>query len=136
LHERGRLREAQEVLIGAAKANPDHGDAFRWLGEVVIKRGDLPRARTLLEYAEELSPNDRRVTELLIEAGGTPTFRSPRPRTDFEHTRVANARALADRMHEDPGAEETTRVGPELTELLAAETSDRSADPGLGIDEP
>jgi len=138
LLDRGRLREAQEVLIGAAKANPDHGDAFRWLGEVVIKRGDLPRARALLEYAEELSPNDRRVTELLIEAGGTPTFRSARPKTDFEHTRVSNARALADRMHED-SLDEPTRVGPEISELLAAETSDRhrrSPSPALGIDEP
>lgn len=142
LLDRGRVREAQEVLIAAAKANPDHGDAFRWLGEVVIKRGDLPRARALLEYAEELSPNDRRVTELLIEAGGTPTFRSPRPKTDFEHTRVSNARALADRMHEDP-TDEPTRVGPEISELLAAETSDRhrpgpsmGPGPGLGIDEP
>jgi tetratricopeptide (TPR) repeat protein len=134
LFHRGRLRESQEVLIGAAKANPDHGDAFRWLGEVVIKRGELPRARVLLEYAEELSPNDRRVTELLIEAGGTPTFRSPRPKTDFEHTRVSNARALADRMHEDP-ADEPTRVGPHLTELLAAETSGPQGQ-GLGIDEP
>jgi tetratricopeptide (TPR) repeat protein len=112
LLDRGRLREAQEVLIAAAKANPDHGDAFRWLGETVIRRGDLPRARVLLEYAEELSPNDRRVGELLVEAGGSPTFRSPRPRTDFEHTRVANARALAERMHEEPDALEVTRVGP------------------------
>jgi tetratricopeptide (TPR) repeat protein len=138
LLDRGRVREAQEVLIGAAKANPDHGDAFRWLGEVVIKRGDLPRARALLEYAEELSPNDRRVTELLIEAGGTPTFRSARPNTDFEHTRVSNARALADRMHED-SLDDPTRVGPEMSELLAAETSDRhrrQPAPALGIDEP
>jgi tetratricopeptide (TPR) repeat protein len=112
LLDRGRLREAQEVLISAAKANPDHGDAFRWLGETVLKRGDLPRARTLLEYAEELSPNDRRVVELLVEAGGSPTFRAARPRTDFEHTRVANARALADKMHEQPDGLEVTRVGP------------------------
>jgi tetratricopeptide (TPR) repeat protein len=132
---RGRLREAQEVLIGAAKANPDHGDAFRWLGETVMKRGDLMHARVLLEYAEELSPNDRRVTELLIEAGGTPTFRSARPKTDFEHTRVSNARALADRMHVDPEDDDPTRVGPELSELLAAETSD-GANRGLSLDEP
>jgi tetratricopeptide (TPR) repeat protein len=140
LLDRGRMREAQEVLIAAAKANPDHGDAFRWLGEVTIKRNDLPRARALLEYAEELSPNDRRVTELLIEAGGTPTFRSARPRTDFEHTKISNARALADRMHEDPN-DDPTRVGPELSELLAADSTDgeRSAprsNAALGIDEP
>jgi tetratricopeptide (TPR) repeat protein len=112
LLDRGRLREAQDVLIAAAQANPDHGDAFRFLGETVIKRGDLPRARALLEYAEELSPSDRRVMELMVEAGGTPVFRPPRPRTDFEHTRVANARPLADRMHEQPDALEVTRVGP------------------------
>lgn len=132
LLDRGRLREALEVLIGAAKANPDHGDAFRWLGEAVIKRGDMPRARALLEYAEELSPNDRRVTELLIEAGGTPSFRSPRPKTDFEHTRISNARALADRMHEVPGDDFRPGSGPH-------EMPDAGSHPGgagLGIDEP
>jgi tetratricopeptide (TPR) repeat protein len=133
LLDRGRLREAQETLIAAAKANPDHGDAFRWLGEVVIKRDDLPRARILLEYAEDLSPNDRRVSELLIEAGGTPSLRSPRPKTDFEHTRVGNARALAERMHEDP--EEPTRVGPPITAILASEAQRPAAGAEL-VDDP
>ena len=35
----GRLREAQEVLVDAAKSNPEHGDAFRWLGELGLARG-------------------------------------------------------------------------------------------------
>jgi tetratricopeptide (TPR) repeat protein len=132
LLDRGRLREAQEVLIAAAKANPDHGDAFRWLGETVIKRGDLPRARTLLEYAEEISPSDKRVAELLVEAGGAPAFRAPRPKSDFEHTRVANARALADRMHEDPDELEPSYLESSL-ETVAGRSKLRSAE---GFDEP
>jgi tetratricopeptide (TPR) repeat protein len=132
LLERGRLREAQEVLIAAAKANPDHGDAFRWLGETVIKRGDLPRARVLLEYAEEVSPNDKRVSELLVEAGGAPTFRAARPKTDFEHTRVANARALADRMHEDPAEPDAGYLESSL-ETVAGRSRLKGAD---SFDEP
>ena len=126
LFDRGRLREAQEILIEAARANPDHGDAFRWLGEVTIKRGDLTRARALLEYAEDLSPHDRRVAELLTESGGSPTFRLPRPKTDFENTRVGNARALADRMHEELEAAEIGRARP----------SPGGPHDGLGTDDP
>jgi tetratricopeptide (TPR) repeat protein len=110
LIERGRLKEAQEVLIDAAKSSPEHGDAFRWLGDLVLKAGNGTRARTILEYAEELLPTDGRVAELLMAAGGKPTVRVPRPKTDFEHTRVGNARALAERMHEDPPAPEAPRA--------------------------
>jgi tetratricopeptide (TPR) repeat protein len=101
---RGRRAEAREVLVGAAKANPEHGDAFRWLGDLVLQEGDPDRARAILEYAEELMPSDRRVAELLTQAGGKPSMRPVRPPTDFEHTQVKDARALADRMHEDPPA--------------------------------
>jgi tetratricopeptide (TPR) repeat protein len=99
---RGRMREAQEQLVEAARANPEHGDAFRWLGELVLRRGQPDKARTLLEYAEELLPSDTRVAELLSEAGGSPQTRPSRPRTDFEDTRVGDVRRLAERMHEDP----------------------------------
>jgi tetratricopeptide (TPR) repeat protein len=110
---RRRLSEAQEVLIEAAKSSPEHGDAFRWLGEVVLERGDRERARTILEYAEELSPSVAAVGTLLTRAGGKPLPRTVRPKTDFEHTRVGDARALAQRMHEDPpgaGEEPSTPV--------------------------
>jgi tetratricopeptide (TPR) repeat protein len=99
---RGRLREAQEQLVEAARANPEHGDAFRWLGELVLRRGQAASARTLLEYAEELLPSDARVAELLLAAGGAPQPKTVRPRTDFEDTRVGDIRRLAERMHEDP----------------------------------
>jgi tetratricopeptide (TPR) repeat protein len=106
LIDRGRLSEAQEVLVEAARASPENGDAFRWLGDAVLRRGDRVRALAILEFAEELLPTDAQVAEVLVRAGGTPLARGPRPKTDFEQTRVANARALADRMHEDPSAPE------------------------------
>ena len=99
---RGRLREAQEQLVEAARTNPEHGDAFRWLGELILRRGQAGQARTLLEYAEELLPSDARVAELLLAAGGAPQPKVPRPRTDFEDTKVGDIRRLAERMHEDP----------------------------------
>jgi tetratricopeptide (TPR) repeat protein len=96
--------EAKEVLVNAAKANPEHGEAFRWLGDLILQQGDANRARALLEYAEELMPGDGQVADLLAEAGGKPLSRTSRPLSDFEHTRVKDARALAERMHEDPPA--------------------------------
>jgi tetratricopeptide (TPR) repeat protein len=99
---RGRLREAQEQLVEAARANPEHGDVFRWLGELILRRGQAPQARALLEYAEELLPSDGRVAELLLAAGGAPQPKVARPRTDFEDTKVGDIRKLAERMHEDP----------------------------------
>lgn len=105
-----RPLEAQDVLIAAARAHPDHGEAFRWLGEVLIRRGDLAHARIILEYAEELSPHDGRVADLVTRAGGTPKLGPARLLSDFEHTRVTNARALAERMLDEPGEPNTPTV--------------------------
>jgi tetratricopeptide (TPR) repeat protein len=114
LLQRGRLREAQDVLVDAAKSSPEHGDAFRWLGELSLRKGDAEHARPILEYAEELMPTDTQVADLLLKSGGKPLPRVIRPKTDFEHTRVGNARKLAERMHEDPPTPPTTvsRVDP------------------------
>ena len=134
LFARGRLREAQDVLIEAAKASPEHGDAFRWLGEVILKRGDRDRARAVLEYAEELSPSEAVIAELLTRAGGRPLPRSARPKTDFEHTRVGNARALAERMHEDPpeGGEDNEERATPIVELRSKPGGELEAHPGPG----
>ncbi len=95
LVESARTDEAQAVLIGAARGNTEHAEAFRVLAELVMKRGNRERARTLLEYAEELVPHDQKVARLLVEAGGTPTAKGARLQSDFEDTRVLKAENLA-----------------------------------------
>jgi tetratricopeptide (TPR) repeat protein len=130
---RKRLREAQEVLVEAAKSSPEHGDAFRWLGEVVLERGDRDRARIILEYAEELSPSATVVGALLTRAGGNPLPRAVRPKTDFEHTRVGDARALAQRMHEDPPQDSSVEGEERSTPVVDGRKLDEPAPPpGLG----
>jgi tetratricopeptide (TPR) repeat protein len=119
LLEDGRTREALDLLLEAAKSSPEHGDVFAWLGDAVLRRGDVGRACAILAYAEELLPNNPRVAELLVRAGGTPTARGSRLDTDFEHTRVSNARPLADRMHEDPPA--TNHTAPHVPAVAAPE---------------
>jgi hypothetical protein len=134
LFEMARPKEAQEVWIAAAKSNPDHGDVFRWLGSLLLARGDAARARALLEYADVLAPGNAQVGELLARAGGRPQQPQVRPRTDFEHTRVGDARALADQMQGDvttpPSDEQATTPGPVAT---WAPEGDRTvvAPPGL-----
>jgi thioredoxin-like negative regulator of GroEL len=91
---KGRLADAQAVLIEAAVAHPENGDVFRSLGDVVFRRGDPARAHVLLEYAQELNPQDGRVTELLAQTRGharAPTMPPARPHTDFEPTHVGGA---------------------------------------------
>lgn len=111
LLEKGRPREAQDVLIEAARANPESGEVFRWLGAALLRKGDVPRARPILEYAEELLPGDAGVGDLLTRSGGKPYLRAPRPRSDFEHTRVTDARVLADEMYDEAPTPEPVSVG-------------------------
>ncbi len=111
LLEKGRPREAQDVLIEAARANPENGEAFRWLGATILRNGDPARARPLLEYAEELLPGDGGVGELLTRAGGKPSLRAPRPRSDFERTQVTDARTLADQLYDEGSTPEPVSVG-------------------------
>lgn len=94
LVELGRLEEAHGVLAAAARANPEHAEVFRWLGDLALRRGEGDRARAILEYAEELAPFDAPIASLLARAGGLPTPRAARPRSDFEDTRVADRSVL------------------------------------------
>jgi len=46
--------EAQVALVHAGKANPQSGAAFRFLGEVLLRRGDAERALKVFERAAQL----------------------------------------------------------------------------------
>lgn len=50
----GLLAEAQSALVQAGAANPDSHEAYRYLGEVLLRRGDALRAEKALARALEL----------------------------------------------------------------------------------
>lgn len=75
-----RLGEAQDVLLAAVRANAQDPQALRWLGAVVLRRGDPERARALFAYANALRPGDPDIERLLREA--TEAVREEAPALD------------------------------------------------------
>lgn len=116
LAERGKLREAQGVLVGTVKDHPQHADAFRWLGEILVRRGDFDRAKAILQHALELAPTDERAIDLVRELGGDLPAGVPRPKTDFEATRIADGEAIARRL--EGKNDEPTVIRP-MDDLIA-----------------
>jgi uncharacterized protein HemY len=53
-----RLGEAQGLLVSAGKMAPRDPEAFRWLGEVLLRRGDAERASKVLDQAIALGRDD------------------------------------------------------------------------------
>lgn len=53
-----RLGDAQGLLVSAGKMSPKNADVYRWLGEVLLKRGDASRASKVLERAVALGKTD------------------------------------------------------------------------------
>lgn len=47
----GRLDDAQAALLAAGRLAPHEGEVYRWLGEVLLRRGDVERAEKVLEKA-------------------------------------------------------------------------------------
>ena len=54
----GRLSEAQAVLVAAGKIAPREPDVYRWLGEVLVRRGDAERGEKVLERALQLGTRE------------------------------------------------------------------------------
>src|SRR5450755_1058554 len=52
------LAEAQAALVAAGKANGRDAKPFRYLGEVLLRRGDALRAEKVLARSLQFSPND------------------------------------------------------------------------------
>jgi tetratricopeptide (TPR) repeat protein len=53
-----RLGDAQGLLVSAGKMAPKNAEVYRWLGEVLLKRGDATRASKVLERAVTLGLAD------------------------------------------------------------------------------
>jgi tetratricopeptide (TPR) repeat protein len=56
--EAGFLPEAQAALVLASKANGRDARPFRYLGEVLLRRGDAVRSEKVLARARQLAPGD------------------------------------------------------------------------------
>lgn len=54
----GRLEDAQAVLVSAGHIAPRDGEVFRWLGEVLLRRGDAERAERVLARAVQFAGTD------------------------------------------------------------------------------
>src|SRR3954447_4062705 len=53
-----RLGDAQGLLVSAGKMAPKNAPVYRWLGEVLLRRGDAERAAKVLERALVLGKID------------------------------------------------------------------------------
>lgn len=49
----GKLSDAQQTLVNAGRADPSARGPYRYLGEVLLRRGDATRAERMLEKAVE-----------------------------------------------------------------------------------
>jgi predicted Zn-dependent protease len=56
--EANRFIDAQAVLVAAGKQEPREGRVYRWLGEVLLRRGDADRADKVFERAIQLGSTD------------------------------------------------------------------------------
>lgn len=54
----GRLDDAQSVLLTAGRIAPRDGEVYRWLGEVLLLRGDAGRAQKVLEKAVQFGSDN------------------------------------------------------------------------------
>ena len=56
--EAQRLSDARAALISAGRINPRDAVVYRWLGEVLLRRGDAERAEKVLDRARQLGASD------------------------------------------------------------------------------
>ena len=121
----GDLLGAQAVLLKAARSNPTSKETFRWLGEVLLKRGDPARAAKVLERAQALDPHDRAVA-MLHE-------RAQRLEKVAATAGSEEAGRQARESYEQPlappqGVQERTVIRSDLTEQLRSMTQQVDAD--------
>ena len=66
--EQGDLPQAQAALLRAAKAHPREKDPYRWLAQVLMKRGEPTRAVQVLDRALSIDPQDRSLQQARARA--------------------------------------------------------------------
>lgn len=107
-------KQAQTELLKLVKADRNHAAAFALLGEVLLRRQDLERALPVLQHAQNLSPTNPYVEDLLRRGrtGQQPDPPPPLP-TPMDPERGASAGFSSRLASADPlsfGVDEPTRV--------------------------
>jgi len=64
----GRLDNAQTVLVAAGRIAPREGEVYRWLGDVLLRRGDAERAEKVLDKALEFGADRAGLLPLIDRA--------------------------------------------------------------------
>ncbi|MEI9949567.1 MAG: hypothetical protein WDO74_11455 [Pseudomonadota bacterium] len=111
----GLLAEAQAALVAAGKANGRDAKPFRYLGEVLLRRGDALRAEKVLARALQFSPND--------------------PEARLWHDRCVVYSALQKRIGVEAVAAEVLRAMPKQNSIPAPTMAGLSHKP-FGNEEP
>ncbi|HJK92659.1 MAG TPA: hypothetical protein RMH26_18160, partial [Polyangiaceae bacterium LLY-WYZ-15_(1-7)] len=91
---RDELLRAQKTLLQAARQAPNRPEPYRWLGEVLLKRGDPERAQKVLARArglgasgpdfERLLGRAQRLARIAGNADAVPSVPAPAPEPDSE----------------------------------------------------
>jgi tetratricopeptide (TPR) repeat protein len=118
--EASRFGDAQAVLVAAGKRAPRDGAVYRWLGEVLLRRGDAERAEKVIERAIQLGAKDPDV-QLWLERARV--FRPMQAKAGPRAVAEEVAQTAAEPMREWLDSDNTTDV-----RVRPAEPSDADDD--------
>lgn len=116
----GDLLKAQAALLKAARVGATRKEPYRYLGEVLMKRGDPARAAKVLERARGIDASDRAIQALHERALRLAKIAE----TDHDKASEQSRSSFEPSTNEAP--EERTMVRPDLSERLAAVTRERA----------
>ena len=116
----GDLLKAQAALLKAARVGSTRKEPYRYLGEVLMKRGDPARAAKVLERARAIDASDRAIQALHDRAMRLAKIAE----TDHEKAAEQSRSSFEPSTGEAP--EERTMVRPDLSERLAAVTREKA----------
>jgi tetratricopeptide (TPR) repeat protein len=126
--EAQRLGDAQTALVAAGKQAPRNGAIYRWLGEVLLRRGDAERAEKVLERAIQLGTRDPDA-QLWMERARVFRPMQARAGTRAVATEVAHTTAHATRPSFDSLNDTATGVLVRPTEISHSDDAPTHAGP-------
>jgi tetratricopeptide (TPR) repeat protein len=140
--ETARFMDAQALLVAAGKQSPREGQVYRWLGEVLLRRGDAERAEKVLERAMLLGARDSEVRNWLERArsyrsmqasAGAGAVAADLAHADAQRQQVAGP---LPRFNSEGDREETTTDVYEDVETGELEVSPQASRPPASIARP